>query len=260
MNVQELFRAGQLKDAIQALGAEIRDNPSDNKRRTFLFEMLCFAGEYSRAEKHLNLLSDASPDGALGALVYRSALLAERKRQQFFEEKQHEIAAAAPVGMRSGKLNGEQFRTIEDIDPRIGARVEMFIAGEYVWLPFAHIGRLTMSAPRYLRDLLWSPVVIEAGPTLQGKDFGEVLLPVLYPFSWQHDDDAVKLGRETAWAPVEGELLEIPFGQKLWVLDGERAVPFLEVRTLEFDDAVSMSVVESEAVESATEDTTDDAG
>jgi type VI secretion system protein ImpE len=241
MSVKELFQAGKLKEAIQALGAEIRDNPSDNSRRTFLFELLCFAGEHSRAEKHLTLLADAGPDAAVGTLVYRSALLAERKREAFFQERQHEKAAPVFQGPRPGRLNGERFYTIEDIDPRIGRRLELFIAGEYIWLPFAHIGSLTMPPPRYLRDLLWSSASITGGPALDAKDFGEVLLPVLYPFSWKHDSEAVKLGRATEWVPVEGELLEIPFGQKLLVLDGERTVSFLDIRSLEFDDSVPLA-------------------
>jgi type VI secretion system protein ImpE len=238
MSVEQLFREGKLTETIQALGAEVRDNPVDNKRRTFLFELLCFAGEFQRAGKHLNLLSDASPDAGVGALVYRSALSAEQKRQIFFEGKQFQSSQPASIGPRRGKLNGEAFQTIEDIDPRIGGRLEVFIAGEYVWLPFAHIGSLTMGPPRFLRDLLWSSAVVTGGPALKGKDFGEVLLPVLYPFSSRHPSDAVKLGRETEWLPLQGDdLYEIPYGQKLLVVDGERAVPFLEIRSLQFDDA-----------------------
>lgn len=57
MNATELLRAGQLNQAIQALGAELRDHPSDARRRTFLFELLCFAGEFERAAKHLAVLA-----------------------------------------------------------------------------------------------------------------------------------------------------------------------------------------------------------
>src|SRR6266481_6109993 len=46
MTAKELYREGKLTAAIQALGAELRDNPTDAQRRTFLFELLCFAGEY----------------------------------------------------------------------------------------------------------------------------------------------------------------------------------------------------------------------
>ena len=53
MNPQELYQAGHLNEAIKALSAELRDSPTDSKRRTFLFELLCFAGEYERADKQL---------------------------------------------------------------------------------------------------------------------------------------------------------------------------------------------------------------
>ncbi len=240
MTAQELFRAGKLQESIQALSSQLRDDPQDRQSRTFLFELLCFAGDYGRAEKHLALLSASGPDAEIGALLYRSALSAERKRRAFFEAKQYE--GPPSLGFRTGKLNGEPFTTIEDIDPRIGPRLEVFVAGEYVWLPFAHVGSLKMQAPRYLRDLLWASATIMGGPALKGQDFGEVLLPVLYPFSSQHERDAVKLGRETDWVPAEGEPLETPYGQKLLVLDGNRSVSILEVRSIEFDDAAPLPI------------------
>jgi type VI secretion system protein ImpE len=242
MSVQELFRAGKLQEAIQALGSELRDQPGDNQRRTFLFELLCFAGEFGRAEKHLTLLADTTPDAAMGGLLYRSALSAERKRRAFFEEKRYQDSTPI-ANLRAGTLNGQPFRTIEDIDPRIGARLEVFIPGEYVWLPFAHIGSLTMGPPRFLRDLLWASATVTGGPALQGKEFGEVLLPILYPFSSSHERDSVKLGRETDWVLAEEEPLEIPFGQKLFVLDGERSIPILELRSLQFDDSVPVPLL-----------------
>lgn len=242
MSVQELFRAGKLQETIQALGAELRNSPDDNQNRTFLFELLCFAGEYSRAEKHLTLLSDTHPDAAMGGLLYRSALSAERKRRAFFEEKHYLDSIDIPT-FRPGMLNGQPFQTIMDIDPRIGARLEVFVAGEYLWLPFAHIGSLTMGPPRYLRDLLWASATITGGPELQGKEFGELLLPILYPFSSQHTRDSVKLGRETDWTLAEEEAIEVPFGQKLFVLDGERSIPILEIRSLVFDDSVPLPLL-----------------
>src|SRR6516164_979828 len=85
MNPQELYRAGRLSEAIKALGAELRDNPTDVRRRTFLFELLCFAGEYERADKQLEVLAQAGPQSEMGVLLYRSALFAERQRQDLFE-------------------------------------------------------------------------------------------------------------------------------------------------------------------------------
>src|SRR5271166_984957 len=85
MNAQELFRAGRLAEALKALSAEVRDNPTDARRRTFLFELLCFAGDYDRADKQLEVLGQAGPTSEMGVVLYRSALFAERQRHDLFE-------------------------------------------------------------------------------------------------------------------------------------------------------------------------------
>src|SRR5437899_2895000 len=120
MNARELFQAGKLNEAVQALGAEVRDNPTDVRRRTFLFELLCFQGEYDRAEKHLNVLADATPDARMGAVLYFSSLHAERVRSDVFEKKEYP-AIPAIANTRGGTLNGQPFGTFEDADPRVGA-------------------------------------------------------------------------------------------------------------------------------------------
>jgi type VI secretion system protein ImpE len=219
-----------LSEAIQALGGELRDHPTDARRRTFLFELLCFAGDFERAAKHLGVLSGENADTELGALLYRSALTAERQREHAFQQKQYPSAAALPSP--AGTFNGRPFRTIEDADPRIGARLEMFVAGEYVWLPFAYVGSISIPAPQLLRDLMWASARVTSAPGIKDQEFGEVLLPVLCPLSWQHPEDAVKLGRATEWQESDGQAA--PIGQKLLVLDGEEAVPFLEIRELKF--------------------------
>ena len=40
----EHFQAGRLEAAIETLGVELRSNPTDVQRRSFLFELLAFAG------------------------------------------------------------------------------------------------------------------------------------------------------------------------------------------------------------------------
>ena len=236
MSPQDLIRAGKLAEAIQALTAELRERPADTRRRTFLFELLCFTGQYDRAEKHLNLLAEGNADSELGVLLYRSAIAAERKRQAFFDSRQYASADSGAKTSLSGRLNGKPFRTIEDLDPRIGPRLEIFIAGEYVWLPFEHIGTLRMGAPRLLRDTLWASATVQAGPSFKGQELGEVLVPALAPFSWQHESDDVKLGRATDWKKDGDDL--IPFGQKLLILDDDEIVPILEIRELDFAQPV----------------------
>jgi len=105
------------------------------------------------------------------------------------------------------------------------------VAGQYMWLPLEHVAAIKVEPPRRLRDLLWIPAQIRTGPSFQGRELGEVLLPALYPLSSRHPDDAVRLGRATVWEEQEDGAVT-PFGQKILLVDGEE-LPLLELRTLE---------------------------
>jgi type VI secretion system protein ImpE len=231
----QLFQAGKLKEAVQALNLEVRDHPADTRRRTFLFELLCFSGEYDRAEKQLDMLAEAGPNSEMGALLYRSALHAQRAREDLFQKREFPKPAggSAPGGESiSGTLNGKPFQTITDGDARIGPRLEVFAGGNYLWINFQHLASIQIQPPRRLRDLLWTPAVVRAGPALKDTELGEVLLPVLSPFAWQHTDEAVRLGRVTVWEEDESGVA-VPVGQKMLLVDGEE-FPLLEIRKLEF--------------------------
>ncbi len=232
MNAQTLYQEGRLDDAIQALAGSLRDDPGNVRQRTFLFELLCFAGELDRAEKHLDVISGASRDAEMGALLYHSALHAERTRQAMFlaGDTPPAVNGAPPRRTVSGTLNGRPFQSLADVDPRIGARLEVFAAGQYTWLPLEHLAALTVEEPKHLRDLLWLPARVTAGPRFRGTDFGEVLLPVLYPLSWKSGDDELRLGRATDFQDrPDGS--QVPLGQRLLQVDDD-LVPLLEVRQL----------------------------
>ena len=101
-----------------------------------------------------------------------------------------------------------------------------------MWLPLEHIASIEMEAPKRLRDLLWSPALVRTGPGFKERELGEVLIPALTPLSFRNTDDAVRLGRMTAWQEIEdGELA--PAGQKVFLVDDEEFA-FLELRRLEF--------------------------
>ena len=228
-DANDLYRAGKLDEAIRALGASLRDNPTDSQRRTFLFELLCFAGDYDRAEKHLEVLGQGGKNAQLGTLVYHGALHAERTRQEMFRTGGYPRGPSPrPV---SGTLNGRPFASLPDADPRIGARLEVFAAGQYTWIPFEHLISVRSQAPKRLRDLLWVPAIVRPGAGFRDYELGEVLIPALAPLSAQHADREVRLGRVTEWQELEdGE--QAPIGQKLLLVD-EEEFPLLEVRELQ---------------------------
>jgi type VI secretion system protein ImpE len=228
MYARELFQAGRLDEAIESLGVELRKDPTDAHRRAFLFELLSFAGKHERAEKQLDVLGTASTQAGIGALTYKAALQADRLRTEMFTRG--ELPTGPAPAAVAGTLNGEPFTSLEDADPRVGARLEVFAGGQYLWLPLEHVASLRMEPPARLRDLLWSPAKLLTGPGFRGVELGEVLLPVLTPLAAAHPDPLVRLGRMTVWEELpDGR--PAPAGQRLLLVDGEE-VPLLELREL----------------------------
>ena len=175
----------------------------------------------------------------MGTLLYRSALHAERIRQEMFVE--HERSPQDPPAR---PVSGTAQRHTVSVDhrrrPARRRRVEVFAAGQYTWIPLEQIASVRMGPPAKLRDLLWAPAILRTGADFKGVELGEVLLPALAPLTWQDPNDAVRLGRVTEWRDL-GDGTEAPIGQKLLLVDGEE-FPMLELREL---DIVPASVAVS---------------
>lgn len=237
MNAQQLFKAGKLSEAISALSIQLQENPADARSRTFLFELLCFSGEFDLAEEQLSILQQASrKESVLGTLLYRSIINAERTRQEMFGSQSFPVTAIDhPPSFQtvSGKLNGKAFTMISDPDSRIGEKLEIFAAGDYLWLSFADISYIHVEPPRRLRDLLWIPAFIKTGPTFQSRELGEVMIPGMAPLSWQHPDEEVRLGRVSEWCEDESGNIA-PYGLKTLLVDADE-VPVVELRDVEIN-------------------------
>jgi len=261
MNGKQLLDSGDLAAAIAQVGAELRAAPEDAAKRTFLFELLCCAGDLDRALKQLDALAAESSERDLAIQPYRNVLEGEKKRRRAFSgglvpglpkkipdytrlhlEAINRIteghyaearalleegeAARRPV---AGTINGEPFDDLKDADDLIGPFLEVITVSNYSWIPWESVRSVSMEAPRHLRDLVWLParVELDIGP------LGEVFLPVLYVNSYQHHDNRVKLGRMTDWQAATGDL-SLASGQRL-LMAGERDWPLLEVRELAFE-------------------------
>ena len=225
---RELYAAGRLDSAIEQLGAELRSDPTDARRRSFLFELLTFAGAYDRAEKQLDVLARAGAQAEAGTLLYRAALTAERVREHMFATRDFPTSPAP--GPVSGTLDGRPFLSITDADPRLGARLEVMAGGRYLWIPFAHLAAVHLDAPKRLRDLHWAPARVATGPSVRDMERGEVLRPLLTPGAWRPDDGDIRLGRAADWEELPGGDFA-PVGQKLLRVDDD-VIPLVEVREL----------------------------
>ena len=111
MEAERLYKEGKLGEAIASLQEELRSDPQDVPRRTFLFELLLFRAEFDRARKQLDIIESADPSSYLGTAYHKQLLGAEERRQEMFRtgtlpEREEEEKSV------SGTLNGEP-RTCE---------------------------------------------------------------------------------------------------------------------------------------------------
>jgi type VI secretion system protein ImpE len=252
----ELFQAGQLNEAIDAQLQAVRSAPLDSGRRTFLFELLAFAGHWDRADQQLAVLAQETAEKGWGASVYQNLVAAEKKRQQVFAGQarpdvfldppadivqrwealdqitkgQSSAAAAlaqadAATPVISGTLNDQPISGLRDADDLLAPILEVMLMRDYIWVPWSQIRELEIEKPTHPRDLLWCPARL----ILTDGDERRAYLPVLYPGSMAATDNGVKLGRVTDWlvpaddGPVRG------VGQHLLVA-GEKDFGLLEVR------------------------------
>ncbi len=266
MTADELFKAGRLGDAIEAQNAEVKQRPADLDARFLLFVLLCFAGELERAERQLDVLGNQDEKIKLGSVLYRSLLAAELERRAVFEKsakpvlppdspanlelrlsalerlragdeeaasKRIDEAVEATTAL-SGRLNGEPYEALRDLDDLLGTVLELFAGGRYLWMPLEKIRSLELSEPSTAIDTLWVPAqLLDAN----GEE-ARVHLPALYPGSYSDADDGVRLGRSTQWRE-RGELY-IGSGQRILVTAGGDETsehPLLSVRTLQVDKA-----------------------
>lgn len=263
MNAKELFDAGNLQAAIDELTQQVKANPRDVRSRTFLFELLCFAGDFQRAERQLDAVAQTSGDVKveLGIQVYRNVLKAEMARQAFFEgdnrqpkflseppsyvslhieavrslrenrvdEVERLLSESSRLRRRlSGTRDGTPFEDIRDCDDLVAPFLEVLLQQDYVWIPFEQIRNLEIQVPRTLRDLLW----IAARLDLAEKPLGDIFIPVQYRGSSEHANDQVKLGRMTDWKMMTEEKM-VGAGQRILLVD-DTEYSLLEIRKIQF--------------------------
>ena len=273
MTAKELFDAGDLPAAIAKVGDELKNDPGDLKRRTFLFEMLCFTGDLDRANKQLDVMGRGGAESEIAVQRYRGALQGEKLRRLCYSEGLRpglpkeippyvEMHLNALTSLRENRhdearalleqaaelrpdvncsINGEFFDDIRDADDVLAPFLEVFTLNNYSWVPWEIVSSVTIPPPKQLRDLIWAPAQVE----LTIGSLGEVLLPALYAQSYLHQDSQVKLGRATDWrSDVEG--LALASGQRL-LATGDRDWPLLECRDIECEVPQNINVDTSTA-------------
>ncbi|MFI5025053.1 MAG: tetratricopeptide repeat protein, partial [Alphaproteobacteria bacterium] len=86
MSATEHYKAGRLREAIEAQSDEVKRHPADSNLRAFLAELLLVAGEIDRADTHLDAIGKQDMKAALGIALIRQLVRGEQARRQFYAE------------------------------------------------------------------------------------------------------------------------------------------------------------------------------
>jgi type VI secretion system protein ImpE len=231
MTPHELYEAGNLQAAIEAA---VSEPLCDTACSRLLWALLCFAGQWERADERLESAGQQDPQAAEEVDRYRQLLCAEAARQQVFEQgrtpefvgeptpalRLHQDAliclrggqaaeaarllaqAAVQRPHVTGYCDGLEFVGFRDMDDLTAGFFEIFTPdGKYFWIPIEAVVSIEFPRPERPIDQLWR----RAHVLLSGGSEAEVYLPALYPLTYRVDNDQLRLGRDTDWIGHEGE-------------------------------------------------------
>ena len=261
MQAEELLQAGQLGEALAALEAEVRADPTNAKLRVFLFQLLSVLGDWERALTQLNVAAELDSMNLLMAQVCRAALNCEALRAEIFAGKRSPLVFGEPdewMGLLvqanqmtaegkyeasqklrerafnaataiPGSIDSQRFEWISDADSRLGPVLEAIFDGKYYWVPFMATKRIQIDPPTDLRDAVWIPAHftwVNGGETAG-------LIPTRYPDSEASEDNAIRLARKTEWVEQPGDLY-LGLGQRMFATDKDE-FPLLQIRQIDLD-------------------------
>ncbi len=256
----EHFQAGRLQDAVDAALADVKKNPNDTDRRGLLAELLCFVGDWERADKQVDTIGHQDPKAIVGLSLIRQLIRAEVSRKECFESgRPPELLAEAPPSLRhslealaalregdsasaaallaeaeklriavAGQSGEQKFDDFRDLDDLTAGVFEVLTStGKYFWIPIERVQTVEFHPPKRPRDLLWRQceMVVEDGP------HGDVYLPTVY-FASAGGEDQLRLGRGTDWTGGDGEPMR-GHGQRMFLM-GDEAVPIMQLESIEF--------------------------
>ena len=243
----------------------IRQKPSDDKLRVHLFQLYAQEGKWQKALAQLQVAAQLDTSHNMMAQAYRLAIRSEMLREEVFRgnrspnvlgqplqwisyliealqaDGKGDSATASELRLEAlddaqivaGRLDEQPFNWIADADSRLGPVLEVFVNGDYYWLPFETINEIKIEAPSDLRDLVWLPAHVK----LVNEGFHPMLLPARYPLKENQIADEHLQSKITTWTAMHGDLSQ-GHGVKVFTTDITE-MSILDVRAIHLDNVAS---------------------
>ena len=243
MTAKDLMDAGQLGPAIARLSEDLRTRPADRGRARSCSNCSVSrttssgpsASSTSWATRMATRWGSNSTGRCWRPSESRARLFAEGLRPRFVLESPPAVElhlealdllrlgrpaqarealdrAGTPQAALRGTAGDVAFDEFRDFDDILAPVLEVVAPAGYFWVPWEHIQHLSVSPPRNLRDLLWTPVDLA---TFDGQ-LGQVYVPNLYPGTATHPDDLVRLGRKTVWQDAGEGIVRVRAPRSSW--------------------------------------------
>jgi type VI secretion system protein ImpE len=255
--VSALLDSADIDGAVAAALDQVKSNPKDEDARRLFIDLLIVQGDFERADKQADILSNTAGALTLGLSLLRGRLRAAKARELWFAEgavpafpdgptERDALAMQLAISMRAGiaseierdlgalaavsetrsmTVNDQTGVEFRDADDRIPHAVEVLCSnGSYMWVDFDRIEKLEFAPVRSVRDLAWRP----ANLVLAGGSETDVVICNTYFAAKQSPDE--RLSRATDWDEGAGGTV-IGRGQKAY-LAGDDAVYALDLHLL----------------------------
>src|SRR5438552_4623706 len=105
-DAKQLLQDGALGAAIEAQLALVRQRPTDTDARALLIDLLCFNGDFERADKQLDLLVSQRVELTVQAALSRQLARAGIARREVFEKGRAPQLLSAATGFVPDALRG----------------------------------------------------------------------------------------------------------------------------------------------------------
>lgn len=265
-NPIELFQAGELTEAVVAATNAVRLKPMDVKARSLLCELLCFCGEFERADKQLDAALQTDPQTMVGVSLLKHLIRSELSRREVYREGRIPEFLTTPTESQKKRLEallylrmgqtGEAARLTHEaseLDDEIAGKsmdglsrslLTSMIYWDQLWkstrrpentigLDLNRLSISSLAAVEHLSDMLWRAATIET----VGEINGRIHVPALYESSEKSTDQRIRIGRATEWVKADDAGPTRGAGQREF-LENDDIVSIMQIRKLSFRNTV----------------------
>ena len=259
MTVHDLLSEGQLADAVALQEAAVAvGGATPDAARRLLVDLLAFAGRFDDALDQLAQIDSDAPEWPEVARGFHRLFRSERlrttegreptifpdpppkhatRRRQAVKALRRACPDAAVTAVDAadavsphlqGFIDGREFDGLRDADDRFASVLEAFRGGEYLWVPWESLRKVTLAPATTLLDQLYRPAALafRDGATVA------VHLPLVYPASYRAEG-VFALGSETDHVCPDGGPTRC-IGGKLLLVGDDDEVPLADCRLIEF--------------------------